>query len=108
MEQRDFGSTGLTIGRVSLGCTTFGREIDEDTCFEIMDHAVENGVTLFDTAEAYGGAQAKEYRRHYLGTDDVREVSGESPLLRDDHRALAQGSQLPRRNRALHQGDYQP
>ena len=78
MEQRDFGSTGLTIGRVSLGCTTFGREIDEDTCFEIMDHAVENGVTLFDTAEAYGGAQAKEYRRHYLGTDDVREVSGES------------------------------
>ena len=78
MEQRDFGSTGLTIGRVALGCTTFGREIDEDTCFEIMDYAVENGVTLFDTAEAYGGAQAKDYRRNYLGTDDDREVSGES------------------------------
>ena len=78
MEQRSFGNTGLTVGRISLGCTTFGREIGEDTCFEIMDYAVENGVTLFDTAEAYGGAQAKDYRRGYLGVDDDREVSGES------------------------------
>ena len=78
MEQRTFGSTGLRAGRISLGCTTFGREINEDTSFEIMDHAVEHGVTLFDTAEAYGGAQAKEYRRSNLGVDDDREVTGES------------------------------
>lgn len=43
-----------------------------------MDYAVEHGITLFDTAEAYGGGQAREYRRKQLGVDDEREVSGEA------------------------------
>lgn len=42
-----------------------------------MDYAVANGITLFDTAEAYGGGQARVYRREKLGVDDTREVSGE-------------------------------
>ncbi|MDA1315558.1 MAG: aldo/keto reductase [Acidobacteria bacterium] len=78
MEVRTLGSTGLRVGRIGLGCTTFGREIDEPACFAIMDHAVANGITLFDTAEAYGGAEAKQYRKNYLGIDDEREVSAES------------------------------
>lgn len=78
MKVRTLGSTGLRVGRIGLGCTTFGREIDEPTCFAIMDHALENGITLFDTAEAYGGAEAKQYRKNYLGIEDNREVSAES------------------------------
>lgn len=78
METRTLGSTGLKVGRVGLGCTTFGREIDEPTCFAIMDHALENGITLFDTAEAYGGGEAKDYRKNYLGVEDDREVSAEA------------------------------
>lgn len=78
METRTLGSTGLVVGRIGLGCTTFGREIDEPTCFAIMDYALANGITLFDTAEAYGGAEAKDYRKNYLGVEDDREVSGES------------------------------
>jgi aryl-alcohol dehydrogenase-like predicted oxidoreductase len=42
-----------------------------------MDFALANGITLFDTAEAYGGGQAKAYRRERLGIDDTREVSDE-------------------------------
>lgn len=42
-----------------------------------MDHAVANGITLFDTAEAYGGGQARAHRRNRHGIDDVREVSDE-------------------------------
>jgi len=34
---------------------TFGREIDEASSFALMDYAVEHGMNLFDTAEAYGG-----------------------------------------------------
>ena len=75
--KRTLGRTGITVGRIGLGCATFGREATEETCFEIMDYAVEHGVTLFDTAEAYGGGQARELRRQMLGVDDVREVSGE-------------------------------
>ena len=42
-----------------------------------MDYALESCITLFDTADAYGGGQSREYRRKYLGVDDGREVSGE-------------------------------
>ncbi|MFN0170145.1 MAG: aldo/keto reductase [Bryobacteraceae bacterium] len=77
MEQRPLGNTGLAVSHLGLGTATFGREIDQDEAFRVMDYAVEHGVTLFDTAEGYGGGQAKEYRRKYLGVDDQREVSHE-------------------------------
>ena len=63
--------------RIGLGCTTFGREIPEATAFSLMDYAVAHGITLFDTAEAYGGGQARDTRRRMLGVDDTREVSHE-------------------------------
>lgn len=77
MEIRELGTTGIRASRLGLGCATFGREITQDDAFRIMDAAVERGITLFDTAEAYGGGQAREYRKKYLGVDDQREVSGE-------------------------------
>jgi aryl-alcohol dehydrogenase-like predicted oxidoreductase len=77
MQTRPLGSTGITVPRLGLGCATFGREIDQDTCFAIMDAAFERGIRLFDTAEAYGGGQARLYRKTVLGVDDEREVSGE-------------------------------
>lgn len=76
-ETRLLGKTGIWVPRIGLGCATFGREIDEDTSFAIMDYAVEHGVTLFDTAEAYGGGEARESRRKKLGLDDQREVTTE-------------------------------
>jgi aryl-alcohol dehydrogenase-like predicted oxidoreductase len=42
-----------------------------------MDYAVEHGITLFDTAEAYGAGQARDYRKNSLQVSDIREVSGE-------------------------------
>ena len=77
MEIRELGTTGIRASRLGLGCATFGRKITQDDAFRIMDAAVERGITLFDTAEAYGGGQAREYRKKYLGVDDQREVSGE-------------------------------
>ena len=77
MEKRRLGKTSIEISRIGLGCATFGREIDEATAFQIMDYAIEKGINFFDTAEIYGGGQSREYRRKYLGVDDVREVSNE-------------------------------
>lgn len=45
--------------RIGLGCVTFGREIGEDESFAILDYAWENGVRLFDTAEAYAGGESE-------------------------------------------------
>lgn len=77
MELRPVGRSGQHISRIGLGTVTFGREIDQDMSFRILDHAVEKGITWIDTAEAYGGGNARAYRRSALGVDDVREMSGE-------------------------------
>ena len=77
MEMRPLGSSGIVVSRLGLGCATFGREINEARSFQIMDAALERGITLFDTAEAYGGGQSRQYRRDHLGVEDVREVSSE-------------------------------
>lgn len=42
-----------------------------------MSSALDFGITLVDTAEAYGAGQAQQYRRNTLGVDDVREASSE-------------------------------
>ena len=63
--------------RLGLGCATFGREVDETKAFGLMDYAIEHGITLFDTAEAYGGGQARQQRRERFRIDDIRETSGE-------------------------------
>jgi 1-deoxyxylulose-5-phosphate synthase len=77
LAQRPLGRTGRNIPCIGLGCVTFGREINEEASFRILDYAVEKGITFLDTAEAYGGGQARAYRKSKLGVEDVREVSGE-------------------------------
>lgn len=77
MPRRRLGSTPFDVARISLGCVTFGREIDEEASFRVLDDALERGINLLDTAEAYGGGQAREGRRKAAGIEDVREASGE-------------------------------
>ena len=54
IEYRELGTTDLLVSSVGLGCVTFGREIDEDVSFEVLDRAVDRGVNLLDTAAVYG------------------------------------------------------
>ena len=75
MEHRKLGRTDTSISFIGLGCVTFGREIDEERSVAILDYAVENGLDWLDTAEAYGGGNARTYRRDVLKVDDVRETS---------------------------------
>jgi aryl-alcohol dehydrogenase-like predicted oxidoreductase len=77
LEQRALGRTKFTLSTIGLGCVTFGREIDEEASYEILDYAVEKGITWFDTAESYGGGNARVSRRERFDIDDVREVSDE-------------------------------
>lgn len=59
MQRRRLGRTSLDVGWLSLGCVTFGREIDEATSFAILDHATDRGMNLLDTAAVYGGGQSE-------------------------------------------------
>ena len=48
---------GALLPALGLGCVTFGRELGEDESFRILDHALEQGLSLFDTAESYGTSE---------------------------------------------------
>jgi aryl-alcohol dehydrogenase-like predicted oxidoreductase len=64
MRYRPLGNSGLTVSVVGLGCNNFGRRLDTDQTRAVVDAAIDVGVTLLDTAEAYGGAGRSE---EYLG-----------------------------------------
>ena len=57
---------GKPVGPVSLGCATFGREIDEAASRELMDYALGRGVTLFDTAAAYSAGGSEQIVGRWL------------------------------------------
>lgn len=77
LETRPLGRSELQVSPIGLGCVTFGREIDEEQSFRIMDHALEKSITFFDTAEVYGGGQARASRQREYGVEDEREVTDE-------------------------------
>ena len=57
MEKRTLG-TGLEVSALGLGCMGMsfglGAPADKQESMELIRHAVERGVTLFDTAQVYG------------------------------------------------------
>jgi len=60
MDYRALGNSGLLVSVVGLGCNNFGRRLDADQTRGVVDAALDAGVTLFDTADIYGGAGASE------------------------------------------------
>jgi aryl-alcohol dehydrogenase-like predicted oxidoreductase len=58
MKTRKLGSQGLEVSAVGLGCMGmsfgYGPAADKADMIKLIRHAVEKGVSLFDTAEVYG------------------------------------------------------
>jgi aryl-alcohol dehydrogenase-like predicted oxidoreductase len=53
MEYRTLGNSGLKISTVSLGTNNFGGRTDMAETQAVVDRALEQGITMFDTADAY-------------------------------------------------------
>jgi aryl-alcohol dehydrogenase-like predicted oxidoreductase len=66
METRSLGS--LSVSLVGLGCNNFGMRIDQDQTQVVVDAAREAGITLFDTADIYGGTQSEVFLGKALGS----------------------------------------
>lgn len=73
MEYRKLGRTDLNVSSIALGCVTFDREIDPETSFTIMDHAVNCGMNLFDTAEAYSEGKSETVVGQWLKKSGKRD-----------------------------------
>ena len=57
MKQRTFGNDKIKISEVGLGCWQLGPDwgdMDDKTAFSILETALENGITFYDTADVYG------------------------------------------------------
>ena len=72
MEYVNLGTTGLRVSRLVLGMMSFGKHpgrewaLDEDAADPIVRRAVEDGITFFDTADAYNGGQSEVVTGHLL------------------------------------------
>lgn len=68
MEQRPLGKSGLTVSAVGVGCNNFGRRIhDVAAARAVVDRAIDLGVTLFDTADAYGNGTSETFLGESFG-----------------------------------------
>ena len=76
MEQSPLGRGGSPVPRFALGCGNFGgigsapaffgKGVPRDEAFRLMDAALDLGVTLFDTADAYGGGRSEQWIGDWL------------------------------------------
>jgi aryl-alcohol dehydrogenase-like predicted oxidoreductase len=58
MQKRKLGTGALEVSAIGLGCMGLsfglGPAADRKEALQVIRSAVDRGVTLFDTAEAYG------------------------------------------------------
>jgi aryl-alcohol dehydrogenase-like predicted oxidoreductase len=66
MDTRTIGS--LTVGVVGLGCNNFGMRIGRKETASVVGAALDAGITLFDTADIYGGTKSESHLGAALGT----------------------------------------
>jgi aryl-alcohol dehydrogenase-like predicted oxidoreductase len=69
MEQRTIGRLGREVSVVGLGTWQLGADwgqVDEADALAILDAAVDNGVTLLDTADVYGDGRSERLIGRYL------------------------------------------
>jgi aryl-alcohol dehydrogenase-like predicted oxidoreductase len=77
MEYRLLGGSGLKVSALSFGTATFGGgneffkawgETDVAGASRLLDHCIDAGVNLFDTADGYSDGRSEEILAKALGT----------------------------------------
>ena len=60
MEQRQMGSTDLTVSRLGIGLAEIGFQLEAsefDTASSVLNTALDIGINFLDTAGCYGGSE---------------------------------------------------
>lgn len=73
MNFRSLGNTDLEVSPIGLGCVTFGREINQATSFEILDHAIAAGINLLDTAAVYSAGGSETVLGEWISSRGLRD-----------------------------------
>ncbi|HEY2299302.1 MAG TPA: aldo/keto reductase [Jatrophihabitans sp.] len=59
MEFRRLGNSGLVVSVVGLGTNNFGMKLDLEQTRTVVHAALDEGITLFDTADSYGKSEER-------------------------------------------------
>jgi len=62
MNYKKLGNTDLKVSSICLGTMTWGNQNTQKEAFEQMDHAFDQGINFFDTAELYPVPMDAKYR----------------------------------------------
>jgi len=72
------GRTGLRVSRLALGTVNFGGRVEEPEAHRLLDHGLDRGINLVDTANIYGWRVHKGHTEEVIGR-----WLGKSPARRD-------------------------
>ncbi len=61
LDTRPLGDSPIQVSVVGLGCNNFGRRLDVRATRAVVDAALDQGATFFDTADVYGRGQSEEF-----------------------------------------------
>jgi NDP-hexose C3-ketoreductase / dTDP-4-oxo-2-deoxy-alpha-D-pentos-2-ene 2,3-reductase len=67
MDYTHLGRSGVSVSRICLGTMNFGAYTEPGDAHQIMDHALEQGVNFFDTANTYGRPRAEGVTESIVG-----------------------------------------
>jgi aryl-alcohol dehydrogenase-like predicted oxidoreductase len=90
MELKNLGRSGLQVSLVGLGCNNFGGRLDKEQTAAVVQRALDAGITLFDTADVYGGrgpseeflgAALRGHRHDVIIATKFASPMGEGPLM---------------------------
>jgi aryl-alcohol dehydrogenase-like predicted oxidoreductase len=69
MKTRNLANTGRAVSEIGLGCWQLGADwghVSDKEALSILETAVENGVTFFDTADVYGAGRSETLIAKFL------------------------------------------
>ncbi|TGV04655.1 aldo/keto reductase [Flavivirga rizhaonensis] len=74
MKTRKIGDKGFEVSEVALGCwqlgADWGTSINKENGLAILEEAVNNGITFFDTADIYGHGKSEKLIGEFLNSTD--------------------------------------
>ena len=93
LEQRPLGESGVVVSVVGLGCNNLGRRIDKARAREVVDAALDEGLTFFDTARSYGDGDSERVLGEILeGRRERAVLATKFAGFREDARGVRKGS----------------
>jgi aryl-alcohol dehydrogenase-like predicted oxidoreductase len=96
MQTRSIGS--LQVSVIGLGCNNFGGRIDADASAKVVHASLDAGITLFDTADIYGGTRSETYLGQALGKrrDEAVIATKFGVQLDEEHKGGASAAYIER------------